>query len=222
MRTLHRAALAAILTLSLGAARATPVTYTITSKISKVNFSLAHQGFIPVSGTLKIAPGSFVFDNQDWSKSSVMVTKPVKMLDMGDALWNEQIRGDDSWNKLFMSKAISFTSTKLERKDDTHGLLYGNLTLAGVTRPVVLQMQVNKIGRNQVSEFEAIGISAMTTIKRSEFGLDAYMDLVGDELAVDIQVEAAIGADKDAAKEAMMNGDKGMGKDMDMGLASMH
>lgn len=218
MRTLHRAVLAAFLTLSIGAASAAPVTYTITSKISKVNFSLAHQGFIPVSGTLKIAPGSFVFDNQDWSKSSVMVAMPVKMLDMGDGLWNEQIRGDDSWDKLFKTRTISFQSTRLERKDATHGLLYGNLTLAGVTKPVVLQMQVNKIGRNEVSEFDAIGITAMTTIKRSEFGLDAYMDLVGDELAVNIQVEAAVGADQEAAKEAMMNGEKAM----DMGMSSMH
>ena len=218
MRTLQRAILAACLTLSLGAAQAAPVTYTITSKISKVNFSLAHQGFIPVSGTLKIAPGSFVFDNQDWSKSTVMVNMPVKMLDMGDGLWNEQIRGDDAWDKLFKTRTISFQSTKLERKDETHGLLYGNLTLAGVTQPVVLQMQVNKIGRNQISEFEAIGISASTTIKRSAFGLDAYLDLVGDELAVNIQLEAAVGPDHDAAKEAMMNGEKAM----EMGKGSMH
>jgi polyisoprenoid-binding protein YceI len=224
MRTLHRAVLAAFLTLSLGAASAAPVTYTITSKISKVNFSLAHQGFIPVSGTLKVAPGSFVFDNEDWTKSSVMVSLPVKMLDMGDGLWNQQIRGDKNWKKLFGTRAISFQSTRLERKDETHGLLYGNLTLAGMTQPVVLEMKVNKIGRNEVSEFEAIGISAMTTIKRSDFGLDAYMDLVGDELAVEIQIEAAQGADIDAAKEAMMNGEpaKAMKGAKDMAMGSMH
>ncbi|MBV8632999.1 MAG: YceI family protein [Burkholderiaceae bacterium] len=218
MRTLHRTVLAAFLTLSLGAARAEPVTYTIMSKVSKVRFSLEHQGFIPVSGALKIAPGSFVFDKQDWSKSSVMVSMPVKMLDMGDGLWNEQIRDDRHWMGLFNTPTISFQSTRLERKDDTHGLLYGNLTVAGVTKPVVLQMQVNKMGRNGVSDLQAIGISAMTTIKRSQFGLDAYMDLVGDELAVDIQVEGWIGEDPDAAKEAMMNGDKGM----DTGMGSMH
>lgn len=216
MRTLHRAALAAVLSLSLGAAHAAPVTYTITSKISKVHFSLEHQGFIPVSGTLKIAPGSFVFDMQDWSKSSVAVSMPVKMLDMGDGLWNEQIRGDKNWGKLFSTNAISFRSTMVERKDETHGLLYGDLTLAGVTRPVVLQMKVNKVGRNEVSELPAIGISAMTTVKRSQFGLDAYLDLVGDELAVEIQVEAVIGKDFDAEREAAMNSGK------DMGMGSMH
>lgn len=205
MHRLNRAALAAIFTLLAGAASAAPVTYTITSKLSRVNFSFEHQGFIPVSGSLKIAPGSFVFDNQDWSKSQVAVTLPVKMLDMGDGLWNRQIRGDDEWSKLFNTTAITFRSTKLVRKDATHGVLYGDLTLAGVTRPVMLDMRVNKIGRNQVSELQAIGISAMTKIKRSQFGLDAYLDLVGDEMAVQIQLEAAVGPDKDAQQEAMMN-----------------
>ncbi len=205
MHRLNRAAIAAICVLFAGAASAAPMTYTISSKLSRVNFSIEHQGFIPVSGTLKIAPGSLLFDNQDWSKSSVAVTLPVKMLDMGDGLWNRQIRGDESWEKLFSSTAISFRSTRLERKDDTHGLLYGDLTLAGVTRPVMLEMRVNKIGRNEVSEKPAIGITAMTTVKRSQFGLDAYMDLVGDDLAVQIQLEAAVGPDGDAQQEAMMN-----------------
>lgn len=205
MYRLHRAALIAALAFCTAAAHASPVTYTITSKLSRVNLSLEHQGFIQLSGTLKITPGSFTFDNQDWSKSKVAVTMPTKTLDMGDALWNEQIRGDESWKNLFSSPYISFKSTKVVRNDDTHGILYGELTMAGVTRPVALQMRVNKIGRNEVSEKAAIGITATSTIKRSQFGLDAYSDLVGDDLAVQIQMEAAVGADTDAEKEVILN-----------------
>ncbi len=205
MNRLHRLALTALLLLCAGAARSAPLTYTITSKISRVNLSLEHQGFIQLTGTLKITPGSFTFDNQDWSKSSVAVTMPTKTLDMGDALWNQQIRGDESWKNLFNTAYISFKSTKVVRNDATHGVLYGDLTLAGVTRPVALQLRVNKIGRNEVSEYQAIGITATSTIKRSQFGLDAYADLVGDDLAVAIQMEAAIGPDGDAQQEAIIN-----------------
>jgi len=204
MFRLHRAALASMLILCAGAASSAPVTYTIYSKISRVTLSLEHQGFIQLFGTLKITPGNFVFDNQDWSKSSVSVTMPTKTLDMGDALWNQQIRGDDSWNKLFNTTDISFKSTRVERTDASNGVLHGNLTLAGVTKPVALKMHVNKIGRNAVTDKQAIGITASTTIKRSHFGLDAYADLVGDDLAVQIQVEAADGPDP-AHKEAMDN-----------------
>lgn len=187
------------------AAHAAPVTYTIVSKLSKVSFSLEHQGFIPVSGTLKIAPGSFVFDHEDWSKSSVMVSLPTRMLDMGDGLWNSQIRDDDSWMALFKQPEIRFRSTRVERKDAMNGVLHGDLTVAGVTRPVALMMKVNKVGMNRISDKQSVGITASSTIKRSEFGLDAYMDLVGDEIAVQIQLEAAVGVDTEAARETQMN-----------------
>lgn len=199
----HAAVCAALL--CAAAAHAAPVTYTIVSKLSKVSFSMEHQGFIPVSGSLKIAPGSFVFDHEDWSKSSVAVSLPTRMIDMGDGLWNGQIREDEAWMALFKQPDIRFRSTRIERRDAMNGVLYGELTLAGTTRPVALQMKVNKIGMNRVSDKPSIGITATSTVKRSEFGLDAYLDLVGDEMAVQIQLEAAVGADTDAAQEMQMN-----------------
>ena len=77
----------------------------------------------------------------------------------------------------------------------------GDLTLGGVTRPVTLELRVNKIGKNDVSDAPSVGFSATTTIKRSAFGIDAYEDLVGDEIAVQIQVEAMQGPDPEARME---------------------
>lgn len=198
MSRLFRIALVAMLLFCAGAASSAPLTYTIYSKLSRVTLSLEHQGFIQLFGTLKIAPASFTFDNQDWSASSVAVIMPTKTLDMGDSFWNQQIRGDKNWKNLFSAPHIGFRSTRLVRTDDKHGVLHGELTLAGVSKPVTLQVRVNKIGRNEVSEKQAIGITATGTIKRSQFGLDAYADLVGDDLAVQIQLEAAVGPDPDA------------------------
>lgn len=196
------ALLAAVVAASFGlasaAAHCSPVTYTIVSKISRVSFNLEHQGFIQLFGTLRLAPGTFTFDSEDWTKSSVAVSLPILSLDMGDATWNNQIRGDDSWQALFKSPAIAFRSTRVERTDSTHGTMHGDLTLAGVTLPVALQMRVNKIGKNEVSEFASVGITATTTLKRSLFGIDAYSDLVGDDIAVQIQVEGAVGPDSNA------------------------
>jgi polyisoprenoid-binding protein YceI len=193
MQRFHRAALAAALLLSTAAAYSAPVTYTIVTKISRVTFSFDHQGFVQSVGTLQLEPGSFTFDAQDWSKSMVSVSMATKAIDVGDTLWNQQIRGDDAWAKLFKQPSISFRSTRIEKTDDTHGTLYGDLTLAGVTRPVALQLRINRIGINAVSEKPSVGFTATTTLKRSQFGLDAYSDLVNDEIAIQAQVEAAVG-----------------------------
>jgi len=199
MSPFRPALLAAVLACSATAAGAAPTSYNIVSKISRVSFSLLHQGFIDLVGTVRLTPGRFVFDPEDWSRSSIQVSMPVASIDLGDAQWNNQVRGDDSWAKLFMGAgSISFRSTRLEKGEGMQGRLYGDLTLAGVTRPVVLQLRFNKMGLNEVSEKPSVGFSARTTIKRSDFGLDAYLDLVGDEMAINVQVEGTQGEDGDA------------------------
>jgi polyisoprenoid-binding protein YceI len=182
--------------LATGLARGEPVTYTFVTKLSRVMFTVDHSGFSSPFGIMKLAPGRFVFDEKDWSKSSVTVSLPTRTLDMGDELWNKQIRGDESWEKLFKATDIVFRSTRLERKDETHGTLHGDLTLAGVTRPVALDLHLNKIAVNHFSSLPWIGFSATTTISRSQFGLGAYGPYIGDDIPMRIEVEGAVGDPK--------------------------
>lgn len=199
MPRLQHALLAAALACAATAASAAPTAYNIVSKISRVSFTLLHQGFIDLVGTVRLTPGRFVFDPDDWARSSIQVSLPVASIDLGDAKWNNQVRGDDSWARLFIGPgSITFRSTRLEKVDGMQGRLYGDLTLAGVTKPVVLQLRFNKLGLNQVSEKPSVGFSARTTIKRSDYGLDAYLDLVSDEMAIQVQIEGTEGVDGDA------------------------
>ena len=197
----RQAFIAAGLVSACGLAQAKPVDYTILTKISRVAFNLEHQGFIQLFGTLRVTQGTLTFDSDDWSKSHVDVSMPVSSLDMGDGPWNGQIRGDDEWAPLFRTTAITFHSTRIRRIDATHGTLTGDLTLAGVTKPVTLKLRVNKIGRNDVLDTPSVGFTATTTIKRSAFGIKAYEDLVGDAISVQIQIEALEGPDPEAKME---------------------
>ena len=197
----RQAFIAASLAAACGLAQARPIDYTILTKISRVAFNLEHQGFIQLFGTLRVTQGTLTFDSEDWSKSHVDVSMPVSSLDMGDGPWNGQIRGDDEWAPLFRTTTITFHSTRLRRIDATHGTLTGDLTLAGVTRPVTLKLRVNKIGKNDVLDTPSVGFTATTTIKRSAFGVKAYEDLVGDAISVQIQIEALEGPDPEAKME---------------------
>ena len=192
---------AATLAAACGLVQAKPVDYTILTKISRVAFNLEHQGFIQLFGTLRVTQGTLTFDSDDWSKSHVDVSMPVSSLDMGDGPWNGQIRGDEEWAPLFKTTTITFHSTRIRRIDATHGTLTGDLTLAGVTKPVTLKLRVNKIGKNDVLDTPSVGFTATTTIKRSAFGIKAYEDLVGDAISVQIQIEALEGPDPEAKME---------------------
>jgi polyisoprenoid-binding protein YceI len=191
---IRRIALAAALALALAtSADCAPVTYTFMTKVSRVTFNINHLGFSHPFGTLKLAPGTFTFDNEDWAKSSVSVTLPIKTLDMGDTLWNAQIRSDPDWGSLFKYPEITFRSTKLERTDATHGTLYGNLTMGGVTRLVVLRLRVNKIGKNPFNPLPWAGFTATAVVKRSQFGINAYKGFIGEDIDVRIEIEASVG-----------------------------
>jgi len=196
MSRLREIVLAMTLLLSTGIVRSEPVTYTFVTKLSRVMFTVDHSGFSNPFGIMKLAPGTFVFDEKDWSKSSVTVTLHTSTLDMGDELWNKQIRGDESWETLFKAKDIVFRSTRLERKDESHGTLHGDLTLAGITRPVALELHVNKIAVNHFSSLPWIGFSATATVKRSQFGLGAYGPYIGEDIPLHIEIEGAVGDPK--------------------------
>jgi polyisoprenoid-binding protein YceI len=180
-------------TLGLGAATAgaSPVTYTFDTTHSRVAFYVNHFGFSSSVGEFKVGEGTFAFDADDWPKSTVGVAIPVASLELGDAKWNTHILSAD-----FLESArypeISFTSRRVEKTDATHGKLYGDLTIHGVTHPVVLDLRVNKVGEHPLRKTQAAGFTATTMVRRSEFGVAAYVPAVADEVEVRIEIEAFV------------------------------
>ncbi|MEI8259828.1 MAG: YceI family protein [Deltaproteobacteria bacterium] len=173
------------------AAAAAPVTYTFDTVHSRVTFYVNHFGFSNSVGELKVGDGTFVFDGDDWAQSSVGVALPVSSLELGDAKWNTHIASPD-----FLDAAkypeISFRSSRLEKADATHGKLYGELTLHGVTKAVSLDLRVNKVGEHPMRKTQAAGFTATTVVKRADFGVAAYVPVVADEIEVRIEVEAFV------------------------------
>lgn len=181
----------AALALAAVAASAAPVTYTVDTTHSRVTFYVNHFGFSNSVGEFKIADGTFSFDDDDWSKSGVAARIPVQSLELGDAKWNAHLLSPD-----FLEAArypeIDFVSRKLEKVDAAHGKLYGDLTVKGVTRPVVLNLTVNKVGEHPLRKTQGAGFTATTTVRRSEFGVTLYLPGVADDVVIRIEVEAFV------------------------------
>lgn len=178
----------------LGAAatvQASPVTYKMDPGHTMVLFSWNHFGYSNPTADLGLGEGTLVFDQQDPAKSSVNVTLPLSDLDTHVKALDEHLKEADFFDAA-KYPTVTFKSTGVVPVDATHFKVTGNLTVHGVTRPVTLDATLNKVGPHPMTKSQAIGFDATATLKRSDFGMGAYVPMVSDEIQVRITTEAAV------------------------------
>ena len=181
----------ASLLLVAGSAIAAPVRYDLDPNHTQVAFSWTHFGFSHPAGRFDKFDGDFRFDPADPTKSTVTVTIPIDSIDTGVAKLDAHLKGPDFFDAARYPTA-TFKSTHVERAG-AHGLkVTGDLTLHGVTKPVVLDVVINKVGPHPMGGRAAAGFDARTTIKRSDFGISNYVPNVSDEIAISITTETSL------------------------------
>ncbi|MEX5539025.1 YceI family protein, partial [Pseudomonas syringae] len=79
---------------------------------------------------------------------------------------------------------------RVETKDKKHFKIFGDLTVKGTTKPVVLNATLNKQGVHPMKKVAAIGFNATTSFDRSAFGIGNYVPNVSDKITVNITTEA--------------------------------
>ena len=85
---------------------------------------------------------------------------------------------------------MTFVGTEFAKKDEHTGTITGNLTLRGMTKPVRLDVVLNKVGQNPLDKKNSAGLSARGTLKRSDFGMKAFLGPIGDDIDIIIEIEA--------------------------------
>ena len=85
---------------------------------------------------------------------------------------------------------VTFTSTSIDVTGDNTAKITGDLTLNGMTKPVVLDAKMNRMAQHPMAGKDWVGFDATTTLVRSDFGLGKFAPHVGDEVAVQISIEA--------------------------------
>ncbi len=158
---------------------------------SELTFSIRHM-VSRVRGQFNNWSGTITGDLTDWEGAVVDVTIDAASVDTNHERRDADLRGKDHF-EVETYPTITFKSTKIERNGD--GLrMTGDLTMRGVTRPVVLEGQL--IGTVQDRGRTRVGFEASTTINRKDFGLvwnravEAGGWLIGDEVKIDISVAA--------------------------------
>jgi polyisoprenoid-binding protein YceI len=190
MRALKCLAFAGLLGTAVSV-QAAPVTYQLDPSHTMVLFSWNHFGYSNPTADLGLGEGTVVFDEQHPANSSVEVTLPLARLDTHVAALDEHLKKPDFLDA-DKYPVVTFKSTAVQPLGGNKFKVTGNLTVHGVTRPVVLDATLNKIGPHPMSKAPSIGFDATASIKRSDFGVGAYVPNVSDELSIRITTEGSV------------------------------
>lgn len=193
-RTPIRAILGLALATFAAAASAAPVSYRIDANHTDVIAQWSHLGFSNPTAHFGQVEGTIAYDAENVAASSVEVTLPLSGLNSHVARFDEHLRNADFFDAEKFPVA-NFKSTQVEAAGEQRLKVTGDLTIKGITRPVVLDVVLNKAGPHPRNNRPTIGFDATTTVLRSEFGLGRGAPAVSDEVKIRITTEAQAAAD---------------------------
>lgn len=190
--------LSALLLIATPTAFAAPETYTLDPDHTAIQFQIDHFGFSAPTGKFMNVSGTLVLDEDAPADSKVELTIPVTKVSSGVPALDEHLQKPDFFDTATYPDA-HFVSTAVELTGETTALVTGDLTLRGITKPVVLSVELNQIGNNFMG-VKTAGFSATTSLNRSEFGMEAYLPGLGDLVTLTIESEANLAPAPDTAE----------------------
>jgi polyisoprenoid-binding protein YceI len=170
------------------AAFAGPEAYVFDKNHTEVRFCWNHLGISRQCAHFLKFDGELLYDEASPQNSSVRVTFATDSIETFVPALNENMKGEDLFDaKKFQE--ISFKSTKFEKTGEKTGKVAGDLTVKGVTKPVTLDVTLNFAGPHPVSKKPHLGIGAVTTVKRTDFGVSRAAPFVSEDVTIEIQSE---------------------------------
>jgi len=172
-------------------------TYQIDPKHSDAQFAVTHLMISTVRGEFHGINGTVVYDDADVSKSSVNVTIDATTVDTREPDRDKDLKSDHFFD-VANHPTMTFKSTRVESAGPGKLKVTGDLTLRGVTKPVVLEVTVPKAPIKDPWGLQRTAVSATTKINRQDFGvswnkkLDSGGVVVSDEVEITLDVEMII------------------------------
>jgi polyisoprenoid-binding protein YceI len=151
-------------------------------------FFIDHMGYSKTIGKFTEYDGSFTFDEKKPETSSINVTLKPAGIKTSSAPLDEHLQNADFFNTAKFPE-IKFVSTGIQVTGAKTGIVTGDVTMLGITKPVALKVTLNKAGTHPKTMDLVAGFSAEATIKRSDFGMAYGIPMVGDEVKIVIETE---------------------------------
>lgn len=182
-----------VLFLWTGFAYAAAENYTLDPMHTYVQWHISHFGFSYPSGKWMVKSGTLVLDKAKPQDSKVNATIQVDTLVTGIPELDKHLTAPLFFDVTKYPTA-TFVSNKVTLTGKDTAKVQGILTLHGVSKPVVLNVKLNKAEVSPITDKQTAGFSATAMIKRSDFGITAYSPGLGDDVQLDIQAEAIVDA----------------------------
>lgn len=179
--------------------------YTIDTSHSQVGFKVKHMMISNVPGSFGKFEGTINFDEKKLKDAKVNVKIATDSINTNDAKRDDHLKSADFFD-VKKYPEITFVSKSVTAAGKKKYKVKGDLTMHGVTKEEVLNAEFNGTGTDPWGNKKA-GFSATATLKRKDYGmtwnkaLDGGGVIVGDEVHVDIQIEALAKKEKDSAQK---------------------
>lgn len=156
-----------------------------------ITFTINHAGWSEAHGVFHKVGGSLTIDKAAPAKSAISLEIDANSVDTNSSQRDSDIKTPDFLN-VAEFPSITFKSTKVEPTDDKHAKVTGDLTIAGVTRPVTLSVTFNKEAPLPWdAKTVKIGFSAAGAISLADFGQKKALSFgLGPDLNLSIDLEA--------------------------------
>jgi polyisoprenoid-binding protein YceI len=188
--------LAFALTLLFSAGPLLAADYNIDGAHSNLFFKVKHLGISTVTGKFNAFTGAFSFDEKNVTRAKVDVTIDINSINTENEMRDKHLKSPDFFDAAKQPKA-RFVSKKVSAMKDGHFQVFGDLTLKGVTKPVVLEADYSGSAKDPQGVQHA-GFTATARINRQDFGikwnktLDNGGVMVSDEVKLELEIEGVV------------------------------
>ncbi len=185
--TIRHAAYAAALCLTF-TGKSLAENYTIDSKHTFPSFEISHIGFSTQRGRFDNTSGTIILNpKSEWG--SIQVNIDANSIDTGLPELEAKLNEADFFDTAKFP-SITFNSKNIKFVGETPVATEGTLTMLGVSKPLLLTIEHFHCGVHPISKRNVCGADATGLIKRSDFGMTAFLPMISDEVKLKIQVEA--------------------------------
>jgi polyisoprenoid-binding protein YceI len=160
-------------------------TYAVDPSRTRIDFSLLRLGFAYYSGTFADPSGTLRLAPTHPSDTTLAVTMPIGSLSTGSPVVDGDLKGP-RWFDAARFPTASFRSTGVIATGPDRAAITGALTLHGVTQTETLAVHYGSAGINPATKAYEVGFEAAATVKRSDFGLTAFLPIIGDDVRLTI------------------------------------